>query len=108
MLVVQESHKVAQLIKRNAALQTIQPRDFDVCQLPGTPFFVVVYCMLVVNLAVGAAGQDITKQEITTAFLTDLMDEGVLFTLQVLESGVHQVIHPTWLAYIYSLGVLWW
>ena len=108
MLVVQESHKVAQIIKRNAALQTIPPRDFDVRQLPGTPFFVVVYCMLVLNLAVGAAGQDITKQEITTAFLTDLMDEGVSFTLQVLGSGVHQVIHPTCLANIYSLGVLWW
>ena len=48
MLVVQESHKVAQIIKRNAAVQAIPPRDFDVRQLPGTRlFFVVVYCMLV-------------------------------------------------------------
>jgi hypothetical protein len=48
MLVVEDTRKVAQLLKRNAASETIQPRDLDLGQLPGLALLLAVFLLLFV------------------------------------------------------------
>ena len=48
MLVVEDTRKVAQLLKRNAASEKIQPRDLDLGQLPGLALLLAVLLLLFV------------------------------------------------------------
>ena len=50
MLVVKDACKVAQVIKRNAALRTIPPRDFDLGQLPGLALLLAFCCCIVLKV----------------------------------------------------------
>ena len=54
MLIVKDTLKVAQVIKRNAALQTVPPRDFDLGQLPGLAS-VVIRLLLLYSIASNTA-----------------------------------------------------